>query len=290
MLKKTIFTTITPLPPGISRETVMESFHDHEEMIDLNPSHEKRHQIKPPPEATPEEYNCTWYQIIDRVSYLPIYSGEVSFKACFHDLTNGLQTHCYAPMGLEIKAKWTLGGNLPEEPVQPVELGIGAPISGLYIREDVEIKCNFLIIRLVRKTLKQSLAALVARLLVKSQLLEASAKNRLLTYDPNSLQQFSPPNSPSVWPPPVSPLLSPLHTGDFNMEYPRGWSQAMHSPLLHQGSRGDPNSYQLCIQQQEQLLRRHLGALHEMDDSQKAAGQQCDAGAVEVPGSMEFKE
>lgn len=290
MLKKTSFTTITPLPPGISRETVMESFHDHDEMIDLNPSHEKRHQIKPPPEATPEEYYCTWYQIVDRVSYLPIYSGEVSFKACFHDLTNGLQTHCYAPMGLEIKTKWTLGGNLPEEPVQPVELGIGAPISGLYIREDVDIKCNFLIIRLVRKTLKQSLAALVARLLVKSQLLEASAKNRLLTYDPNSLQQFSSSNSPSVWPPPMSPLLSPLHTGDFNMEYPRDWSQAMHSPLLYQGSREDPNSHQLCIQQQEQLLRRHLGALHEMDDSQKAAGQQGDAPAVEVPDSMEWQD
>ncbi|KAH6681700.1 hypothetical protein B0J14DRAFT_453615, partial [Halenospora varia] len=173
MSKRTTFTTITPLPASVSRETAMATLHDHLEMIDLNPAHTDRRKISPPPEASPEEYHCTWYEITDKISYFPGYSGKISFKACFHDLPLGLQTHCYAPMGLDIKEKWTLGGNAPDEPIQPVELGIGAPISGLYIREDVEIKCNFLMTRFVRKTLKECLSTLVARLLVKTQLQEA---------------------------------------------------------------------------------------------------------------------
>lgn len=139
-MPKTLFTTITPLPAGVSRETVLETLHDHLEMIDLNPTHTERHRINSPPEATPEEYYCMWYEITDMISFLPGYKGKVSFKACFHDLANGLQNHVYAPMGLDIKEKWSLGGNMPGEPVMPAEIGIGAPISGLYLREDVESK------------------------------------------------------------------------------------------------------------------------------------------------------
>jgi hypothetical protein len=301
MSKKTIFTTITPLPAGVSRQTVMDTLHDHLEMIDLNPSHDERHQIKPPPEASPEEYHCTWYQITDKVSFLPavMYSGKVSFKACFHDLTNGLQTHCYAPMGLDIKEKWTLGGNLPHEPVQPVELGIGAPITGLYIREDVEIKCNLLMTRFVRKTLKQSLATLVARLLVKSQLQEASAINRRLTYTANSQfdqsQHFSPPNSPPLSPPllthSMSPPLSPLPTGSLNMDYPQ------HSPSSYTGE-GTWYQQNLQQQQQQQLQQQQQQqqqpALHEMGNGKKQPGLAgygpLEFPAAELPGSIEYKK
>jgi hypothetical protein len=227
MSKKTVFTTITPLPAGVSRQTVMETLHDHLEMIDLNPSHEERHRINPPPEATPEEYHCTWYQLTDKVSYLPagMYTGNVSFKACFHDLPYGLQTHVYAPMGLDIKEKWTLGGSLPGEPVQPVEIGLGVPISGLYLREDVEMKCNFLMTKFVKKTLKQSLSTLVARLVVKSQLQEAAATNKRLTYDPTS--QFAPPLSPPLSP----PMSPPAHSGSVRMGFPtqNPWQQVSAS-------------------------------------------------------------
>merc|ERR1711964_923839 len=152
-MPKTIFTTITPLPAGVSRQTVLDTLHDHLEMIDLNPAHTERHRINPPPEATPEEYHCTWYQITDMISYLPGYKGKVSFKACFHDLA-----------------------------------------SGLYLREDVEMKCNFLMTRFVRKTLKDALATLVARLVVKAQLQEAAEANKRLEWG-------SPPNSPPLSPP-----------------------------------------------------------------------------------------
>lgn len=158
----------------------METLHSHTEMIDLNPLVEERHPIKPPPEATAEEYHCVWYSLTDRVSYLPggLMTGKVSYNACFHDLKAGLQTHVYAPMGLNIKGKWTLGGSLPGEPVAPVELGLGAPISGLYLREDVDMKCNIMMTSFVKKTLKKAHAHLVDRLLVKAQIEDAAESNR----------------------------------------------------------------------------------------------------------------
>ncbi|PQE20231.1 Nacht and wd40 domain protein [Rutstroemia sp. NJR-2017a BBW] len=171
-------------------------------MIDLNPSHTSRVPSKPPPTATPEEYHCQWYTITDTVSYLPanLVTGTVSFSACFHNLANGLQTHCYAPMGLDIKEKWTIGGNAPGEPIAPREIGINAPVEGLYLREDVTMKCNFLLTKFVRKTLQESLKALVARLVVKAQLEEAEERNRRLTMGTGSYEGglASPPLSPPL--------------------------------------------------------------------------------------------
>jgi hypothetical protein len=190
-MAKTLFTTITALPAGITRDIVRETLHDHLSMIDLNPAHTERHMINPPPEATAEEYHCKWYLITDRISYLPGVKGNISFKACFHDLINGMQCHVYAPMGLDIKEKWTIGGNMPGEPVQPAEIGIGAPVAGLYLREDVEIKCNFMMTRFVKSQLKDALEKLVARLVVKAQLREAEEQNKRLEYAP-----LSPPLSP----------------------------------------------------------------------------------------------
>ncbi|KAH6716925.1 hypothetical protein DL95DRAFT_518902 [Leptodontidium sp. 2 PMI_412] len=182
MSKRTVFTTLTPLPPGVSREVVMETLKSHTEMIDLNPLVIERHLIKPPPNATPEEYHCIWYSLTDRVQYLPggLASGQVTYTCCFHDLKDGLQTHCYAPMGLDIKGKWTLGGSLPGEPIAPVELGLGAPLHGLWLREDVDMRCNIMMGGFVKKTLKKAHSSLVGRLLVKSQIQEAAAKNMAL--------------------------------------------------------------------------------------------------------------
>jgi hypothetical protein len=183
MSKRSVFTTITPLPAGITRLTVLDTLYTHVEMIDLNPLVEERHPIKPPSKATAEEYHCQWYELTDKVSYLPggLASGKVTYQACFHDLANGLQTHVYAPLGLDIKNKWTLGGTLPGEPAQPVEIGQGIPMQGLYLREDVDMRCNMLMTNFVKKTLKKAHSTLVARLLVKAQLYEAASHNDRLS-------------------------------------------------------------------------------------------------------------
>jgi hypothetical protein len=183
MSKRTVFTTLTALPPGISRDVVLSTLHDHLEMIDLNPLVEERHPIKAPPNATAEEYHCQWYSLTDRVEYLPggLASGKINYNVCFHDLGMGLQTHCYAPMGLNIKGKWTLGGSLPGEPIAPVELGVGAPMQGLWLREDVDMKCNIMMTSFVKKTLKKAHSKLVDRLVVKAQIVDAAQKNEQLS-------------------------------------------------------------------------------------------------------------
>lgn len=157
----------------------METLHNHSEMIDLNPLVIDRHPTKAPRNATPEEFHCLWYSITDRVQY-GVGSGKVTYNACFHDLEWGVQTHCYAPMGLDIKGKWTLGGSLPGEPITPVEIGLGAPLQGLYLREDVDMRCNVLMTAFVKKTTKKAHSTLIDRLVIKSQMMSTEKHNRRL--------------------------------------------------------------------------------------------------------------
>jgi hypothetical protein len=220
MSKRTTFTTVTALPAGISRETVLDTLHDHFGMIDLNPLVTERHPIKPPPESTPEEFNCKWYSVTDKVNYLPggLYSGSVTFNGCFHDLPDGLQTHIYAPMGLNMKGRWTLGGTLPGEPIAPVEIGLGVPKTGLWLREDVDMKCNFAMTKFVRGTTKKAHSTLVNRLVEKAHLIEAQIHNNDLAqqlafrdqYPPDYHSQLTSPSGGASAPYPVDkPVQSP---------------------------------------------------------------------------------
>jgi hypothetical protein len=172
---------------------VVEMLHDHTEMIQLNPLVIKHSRCKPPPSATADEYYCAWYELTDKVQYLPggILSGKVSYKACFHDLPRGLQTHVYAPAGLETKGKWLICGNMPGEPREPVELGLtDAPREGLYLREDVDMTCNILLTSFVKKNLNRCHRVLVERLLAKASEMaskedpERPALNNAISKDP----------------------------------------------------------------------------------------------------------
>ena len=100
MSKRSVFTTITPLPAGVTRKIVLDFLHDHEEMIDLNPLVKERHPIATPPHAPADELDCRWYSLTDKISYLPGVAGDVTYTCAFHDLANGIQTHCFAPAGL----------------------------------------------------------------------------------------------------------------------------------------------------------------------------------------------
>jgi hypothetical protein len=84
-----------------------------------------------------------------------------------------------------------------------------------------------MMMKFVKKQLKDALAALVARMVVKSQLVEAVHQNRRLTYDPsNAAMQFTPPLSPPMSPRQTySPPMSPPPTG-MQMDYPPKWAEA----------------------------------------------------------------
>ncbi|KAH8592946.1 hypothetical protein B0O99DRAFT_596766 [Bisporella sp. PMI_857] len=261
MSKRTVYTTITPLPAGITRETVMETLRSHTEMIDLNPLVEERHPIQPPNDATAEEYHCLWYSITDRISYLPgnMVTGKVTYNACFHDLEWGLQTHCYAPMGLNIRGKWTLGGSLPGEPIAPVELGVGAPLHGLYLREDVDMRCNIMMTNFVKKTTKKAHATLIERLLVKSSIVNASKINEKVAHKLNTSQasQFSgsAEYSPSEYP--ETPIEIPL--------FQRNDSTASHTTTYNDNKSLYPQplkSRNSIVSQQGSLHGSQIGSLN----------------------------
>lgn len=63
MSKTSVFTTITPLPAGITRQSVIDMYHAHTEMIDLNPLVIERYKCKAPSYSPAEEYYSTWYTI-----------------------------------------------------------------------------------------------------------------------------------------------------------------------------------------------------------------------------------
>ncbi|KAL9011471.1 MAG: hypothetical protein Q9173_003689 [Seirophora scorigena] len=181
MSKRTVFTTVTALPAGITRETVIEALHDHLEMID--PLVIERNPVKAPRKASLEEIHYTWYHVVEKITYFPGYHGRIGSDVSFHNLKDGLQTHIYAPLGLDIRDKWTLGGTLPHEPKdpkEPTEIGLEVPRDGLWLREDVDMKCNLIATSFVKKTLKKAHETLVERLVEKAHIREREThKSRL---------------------------------------------------------------------------------------------------------------
>ncbi|KAF1923787.1 uncharacterized protein M421DRAFT_104231 [Didymella exigua CBS 183.55] len=182
MPKTAVFTTITPLPAGITRKSVLDMYKDHLAMIDLNPLVVERYKCKPPTYAPTSEYYATWYTIKDKVSYLPggLATGSVSYHAVFHDFPDSLETHVYAPLGLDIRGKWSIGGSLPGEPKEHSEPGLKVPRSGLYIREEVKMTCSKLLMGFVKRTFKDSHSQLVEKLVERAHILESNAANERL--------------------------------------------------------------------------------------------------------------
>jgi hypothetical protein len=153
---------------------VLDFLHNHQEMIDLNPLVIERHPIAVPGHAPPEETRCVWWSMTDKISYMPGVKSDLTYLAAFQDLHDGIRTHCYAPMGTHIRERWSLGGTLPGEPPAPMELGLGVPSQGLYLREDVEVRCNFLMAGFVKKTILKAHGVLVEKLASKARLVMAA--------------------------------------------------------------------------------------------------------------------
>lgn len=169
---RSVFTITTPLPAHVTRETVIDMLHDHARMIELNPLVINHEQCKPPKNAAPDEFHCIWYEVTDRMSYLPGIKGSLKFNCCFNDLPIGLQTHVYAPMGLDIQERWSVGGNLPGEPREPRELGIDVPRDCLYLREDVNMNVSKVFTSFTKSKLNKAHKTLVERLLKKGEIID----------------------------------------------------------------------------------------------------------------------
>lgn len=245
--KKEVFTIITPIPGFIPRQLAIDILHSHSEVITLNPLVLEHKPIKAPRNAASDEYYSTWYEITERIQYIPgigkMGSGKISFNGCFHDMPWGLQTHIYAPMNVNLKNRYRIAGNQPGvEPPEQLEIGLaqlGAPSDGLYLRDDVEIKCNVAVVGFVKSQLKNASREMVSRIIKKAELLDAGVlqgmieNGRLRTVNPNdrSSNTMSPDGSRSPPRPQYSPTfmdrsgaMSPEGGGPTPYQIPRPMS------------------------------------------------------------------
>jgi hypothetical protein len=223
MKKKTSYTSITPIPSFIPRQLAIDMLQSHGEIIELNPLVTGYEAIKAPRNAPADEFYATWYEIKQRIQYVPgigkMGSGAIKFNGCFHDMPWGLQTHTYAPAGVDLRNKWQICGNQPGEPAVAQELGLGAPPEGLYLREDIEIKCNVTMISFVKKETQAASKKMVERLIKKAELLDSGVlqgmmeNGKLKTHNPadrRSENHRSPQPSPTQpYQMPMSPTRSP---------------------------------------------------------------------------------
>lgn len=61
---------------------------------------------------------------------------------------------------------------MPGEPREPMEIGVDKPREGLYLREDVDVKCNVIFSSFVKRNMKKNHAILVKRLLKRVGVLQ----------------------------------------------------------------------------------------------------------------------
>ncbi|KAI1259755.1 hypothetical protein F5Y18DRAFT_408116 [Xylariaceae sp. FL1019] len=196
--KKEVYTIVTPIPSFIPRQLAIDILHSHGEVINVNPLVLSYKQIKAPRTAAADEYFSTWYEITERVQVLPgigkLGSSKISFNACFHDVPWGLQSHVYAPLGIDMRNKYRIAGNQPGvEPPEQAELGLaelGVPKTGLYLREDIEIRCNITMVSTVKSQMKAASKEMVNRIIKKAELLDAGILRAMI--EDGKMKTFNP--------------------------------------------------------------------------------------------------
>ncbi|KAK4213672.1 hypothetical protein QBC37DRAFT_169389 [Rhypophila decipiens] len=186
--KKETLTIITPIPGFIPRQLAIDILHSHAEIITLNPLVLDHKPIAAPQNAETDEYYSTWYEITERITFMPgigkMGASIIKFNGCFHDMPWGLQTHIYAPMNVDLRNKYRIAGNQPGvEPPEPAEIGLkamGVPSDGLYLREDIEVKCNVTVMSFVKAQLKKAGGEMVQRIIKKAELLDAGVLQAMM--------------------------------------------------------------------------------------------------------------
>lgn len=213
--KKELVTIITPIPDFIPRQLAIDILHSHSEVITLNPLVLGHKAIKAPRDAASDEYYSTWYEILERIQYVPglgkMGSGKISFNGCFHNMPWGLQAHIYAPMSTDLRYKYRIAGNQPSvEPPEPMEMGLaalGAPSSGLYLREDVEVRCSIAVMSFVKSQLKAASKKMVERIIKKAELVDAGLLHAMM--ENGKLKTVNPADRSNALPSPPTGSPSP---------------------------------------------------------------------------------
>ncbi|KAL4861533.1 hypothetical protein BDV12DRAFT_180157 [Aspergillus spectabilis] len=255
--KKETYTVITPIPSHVPRELALDILHSHGEIITLNPLVLSHEPIKAPRDAPADEYYSTWYEITERVQYIPgmgkLGSGKISFRGCFHDEPWGIQTHTYAPMSIDLRTVYRIVGSQPGELPDPNNHGnVSVPGQGLFLHQEVVIECNMAMISFVKGQMKSSTKVLVDRFIKKAELLDKGVLQGAVDED-GRLRTFNPADRTStvdmVGPGPASPALRRL-----SYQIPRSPSQVSRSESV-----SSQQSQQSQQQQQQHFRHSHAG-------------------------------
>ncbi|KAL4882452.1 hypothetical protein BJY04DRAFT_187104 [Aspergillus karnatakaensis] len=252
--RKETYTVTTPIPTNVPRDLALDILHSHGEIITLNPLVLSHNPIKAPRDAPADEYYSTWYEISERVQYIPgmgrFGSGKISFRGCFHDEPWGIVTHTYAPMGVDVRAVYRIVGSQSGEPPDP-NAGIhpsdvSVPHQGLYLYQEVVIECNKAMISFVKGQMKSSTKVLVDRFIKKAELLDKGVLQGAVDED-GRLRTFNPADRTSTYgteavgpvgPGPASPGLR-----RFSYQVPRSPSQMSRSESVSSSqSQSQPQS------------------------------------------------
>jgi hypothetical protein len=243
--KKEVFTTITPIPSFIPRQLAIDILHSHGEVLTVNPLVLEYKPVKAPRDAAADEFYSTWYEITERIQYVPgmgkMGSGKISFKGVFHDMPWGLQTHIYAPMNIDMRVKYRIAGNQQGvEPPEPQEIGLGAPSDGLYLREDIEIKCNITMVSFVKAQMKAASKDMVERIVKKAELLDSGVLHAMI--EDGKLKTFNPADRSNTFPSQPSPTYGEHAVPNPPMSPRMPYQIPPRSPSLNYNRPGTGNS------------------------------------------------
>ena len=183
--RRTTYTRTNPFTPHLRPQSVIAVLHNHGAMIELNPTVTAHHEIPIPATAAGGERLAVWHEFTETVPFLPGVLGSsgswasstVTPHAAFHDTPSGLETHVYAPLGLEVRGTWSVrkavgsGERMVVVAAEEEEEVSGE--EGLYhLCEDVAITGPWFLTGFARKEHKKNHEAMVERLFGKAQQME----------------------------------------------------------------------------------------------------------------------
>ena len=109
MVKQVHYTKITPLPSNVPRLLALDLLHGHDEFIKLNPLVTGVRSIEAPRNAASDEFFSNWYEISEVITWGYGLKKKIAFNGVFHNQPWGLQTHVFAPFGVEMRNKYRIG-------------------------------------------------------------------------------------------------------------------------------------------------------------------------------------
>ena len=287
MVKRIVYTKITALPSNVPRQLALDMLHSHEEVIKLNPLVTGVKAIEAPRDARPDEFFSNWYEISEVITWGPGLRKKIAFKGVFHSQPWGMQSHVYAPMGVDMRNKYRIGGNQPGEPREARELGVNTPLDGLYLREDVEISCSVpLTSSFVKKEAQAATGIMIDRLTRKAELLDEGKLHAM--FQDGMLKTAKPSDEPTFSDRPVpSPTdcssASPPQSPGLNRQSTYGTSMASPSPALD--SRGYGRYHDITRHQSQ----RNSTYTPQYQQNGHQAPHHAQGGA-ELPGVPEIAE